>query len=226
MAHLRASSEPNGNPFWSERARGEFQLQISRPRDLDVMSSGPTRDLLPPVPPEREGEWSEGSVSRDPLQDESREGRGRTRSRHADGAVEGRNTGETKRSFRTPPSSWNVSDRGLISQKKTVNEAVGPKTQGPMPMDSSETGEKQQSLEEALGEELVQKLLRENQELKESLRKQQESQKSASSGSWMEVSPQEPAPQTPRAQQQGNRGVRFTPGGTQVPFGTPPTDAE
>ena len=78
MAHLRASSEPNGNPFWSERARGEFQLQISRPRDLDVMSSGPTRDLLPPVPPEREGEWSEGSVSRDPLQDESREGRGRT----------------------------------------------------------------------------------------------------------------------------------------------------
>ena len=114
-----------------------------------------------------------------------------------------------------------MSGRGLMSQEE-LNEVAGPKTQGPMPTESSENGEKQkqQSLEEALGEELVQKLLRENQELK----RQQELQKSGSNGSWMEVSPQEPTPQTPRVERsQENEKARFTPGGTQVPLGTPPS---
>ena len=74
MAHHRAFSEPKGNPFWSDKARDEFQLQISRPKDLDVMDSEVAKGSLPPVPPDREGEWSDGSVARGPLQDESREG--------------------------------------------------------------------------------------------------------------------------------------------------------
>ena len=49
------SLPPSGNPSWSEKTRGEFQLQVNRPSEL------------PPVPAVDERELEE--VSPEPIQD-------------------------------------------------------------------------------------------------------------------------------------------------------------
>ena len=202
MATMRARSEPRplaeGNPFWSERLQNELQLQAMRPLDLSVTSS--PQEVLPPVP---DGDWSEGDGSRmDPEMSAPREvdqrGRRRSRGRRAEGQ---------RAAFQTP-SSWKSSDglmpgrnsEGLMPQQ-SVSEAMGClKTQGPMPSSAEGGGDgeapsQETTLEEAIGEELVQRLLRENQELKDHLKRVSSSGGNISD-TWSNVTPPE-EPKTP-----------------------------
>lgn len=225
---MRARSEPRplaeGNPFWSERLQNELQLQAMRPLDLSVTSS--PQEVLPPVP---DGDWSEGDGSRmDPEMSAPREfdqrGRRRSRGRRAEGQ---------RAAFQTP-SSWKSSDglmpgrnsEGLMPQQ-SVSEAMGClKTQGPMPSSAEGGGDgeapsQETTLEEAIGEELVQRLLRENQELKDHLKRVSSSGGNISD-TWSNVTPPE-EPKTPRGHEvRGGKVQRFTPGGTQVPMVSPP----
>lgn len=79
---------------------------------------------------------------------------------------------------------------------------MGPKTQGPMPeANGSEQGlSAKQTLEEAVGEELDQRLLKENMELKEALLMR----KGTASDSWSDVTPPEPTayPKVPMGKMQ------------------------
>ena len=219
----RALSEPRGNPFWSDRARSEFQLQRQRPLDLPNPTETPVRDEnLPPVPNEL-GEWSDGS-ERNPLQDVSsgnqvRKGRQSSRDRSL------RSDGDSKSdlprgSFQTP-ASWQKSEglmptnREMAVGQESVHEGLKPecameevasglKTEGRMPGATPEA-ESRQTLEQAMGDELVQHLLKENEDLKRNLMEIQSmlarsSSQQPSSGSWSNVSPfVEVAPMTPRA---------------------------
>ena len=221
----RARSEPRasmgGNPFWSQRLQDELQLQAMRPLDLSTRSP---LETLPPVP---DCDWSDGEGSRlDPVQDGSRDagrqGRGRSR---------GPMVGDRRSSFQTP-NSWRSSDgmqgqssEGLMPQHDGSG-SMGLKTQGPMPSngecgDGGDVPSSGKTLEEAIGEELVQKLLRENQELRDHLKKVHSSTGQASD-TWSNVTAPED-PKTPRNGRVGDgRLPRFTPGGTQVPMVSPP----
>ena len=232
----RALSEPRGNPFRSDRARRELHLQSLRPLNLPELSETPVRDeMLPPVPTEL-GEWSDGS-DRNPLQDVSSNAqvqRGRQRSRG--GSM--RSEGDRGRLFRTPESWQRQVNEGLMPT--SVESAGGPRQvseglmpaaalEGEMPGSTPEAGLRKQSLEQAMGEELVQHVLKENQELKTNLMDfrdmlSQRSSQQPSCGSWSNVSQlPEVAPKTPRAVGVNDKNEkRFTPGGTQVPSGTPP----
>ena len=75
------------------------------------------------------------------------------------------------------------------------------------------------ALEEAIGEELVQRLLRENQELKDHLRRVGGSV-GHTSDAWSNVTP--PEEPTRGHEVRGGKVQRFTPGGTQVPMTSPP----
>ena len=245
----RALSEPRGNPFWSDRARSEFQLQRQRPLDLPNPTETPVRDEnLPPVPNEL-GEWSDGS-ERNPLQDVSSSNqvrKGRQSSRDRSLRSDGDSKSDLPRGSFQTPASWQKSE-GLMPTngemavgQESVHEGLKPecameevasglKTEGRMPGATPEA-ESRQTLEQAMGDELVQHLLKENEDLKRNLMEIQSmlarnSSQQPSSGSWSNVSPfVEVAPMTPRAVETCEVGEkRFTPGGTQVPLGPPPDD--
>lgn len=84
------SLPPIGNPFWSDKAQGEFQLQVNRPSEL------------PPVPPVDERELEEGSPM--PVQDLGNR-RSRTPNRGKGRGSEGVRSRNVS-GVRTPPSSW------------------------------------------------------------------------------------------------------------------------
>ena len=239
----RALSEPKGNPFWSDRTQRELQLQSLRPLNLPGLSETPVRDeTLPPVPTEL-GEWSDGS-ERNPLQDVSsgvRAQRGRQRSRGDGLQSEGDRRGDLPSgSFRTP-ESWQVNEGLMPNDDETarrprrVSEGLMPaaameelegglRTEGPGPGATPEEEIGKQTLERAMEAELVQHLLKENQDLKKNLmdfrdRLSQRSSQQPSSESWSLPE----MPKTPRViGVGGNDEKRFTPGGTQVPSGPPP----
>ena len=223
-------SEPKGNPFWSQKLQEEFQLQSLRPAGLPRMAETP-QEVRPPIPPDCEGEWSEPSVAAEPVKDAEgeRSKRGRTRSRGRRLQQEEPQPVETRSgAFRTPPSSWqsSVGTRFL----GTNDLESGPKTQGPMPGDGSVEQElpARQTLEDALGEALVQRLLKENMEMREALRRAGVGSAQETSESWSEVTPPEPvAPRTPKMTMRRRcEKERFTPNGTQVPMTSPPTGDE
>ena len=193
----RALSEPRGNPFWSDRARRELHLQSLQPLNLPELSETPVRDeMLPPVPTEL-GEWSDGS-DRNPLQDVSSNAqvqRGRQRSRGGSMRSEGdRRSDLPNGSFRTP-ESWQVNE-GLMPTNvesaggpRQVSEGLMPaaaveelegelRTEGPMPGSTPEAGLRKQSLEQAMGEELM--------DFRDML--SQRSSQQPSCGSWSNVS--------------------------------------
>ena len=239
----RALSEPRGNPFWSDRAQRELHLHSLRPLNLPELSETPVRDeTLPPVPTEL-GEWSDGS-ERNPLQDVSsgvRAQRGRQRSRGGGLQPEDDRRGDLPSgSFRTP-ESWQVNEGLMPNNDETarrprrVSEGLMPaaameelegglRTEGPGPGATPEEEMGKQTLERAMEAELVQHLLKENQDLKKNLmdfrdRLSQRSSQQPSSESWSLPE----MPKTPRAiGVGGNDEKRFTPGGTQVPSGPPP----
>ena len=215
MAMKRSHSEPRGNPFWSERAADEWLLQQLRPRALPETPSA----MLPPVPPDQPNDWEEKSEegSPEPVNDrqkgspqvvlsEKKEGRGSASSS----------------AFRTP-RSWQLQERGWV-----------PKTQGPMPREEMTRSEgpmekcgvkEDRALEEALEAEMLDQLLRENAALRQKLT---EVQTSKTGSSWSEITGEHEAVTPKRGVTIGlerkEENNKFTPGGTQVPTGPPPSD--
>ena len=91
LAMERASSLPpvtSANPFWSERARDEWQVQAARPEDLPN-----AEDMV------MEGRESGGHQE------------GRERSRDERRTNTGKGRGQKSDMFATPPSSWTFRDQ-------------------------------------------------------------------------------------------------------------------
>ena len=138
--------------------------------------------------------------------------------------------------FRTP-ESWSADggkreEAGVQSQGPLPPEGVAGRTEGWEPGWKEKSSDEE--LQRALEKEMVEKLHRENLELKEVLAEMKEAQLRANSAasSWSEVTgsavdPPPPPPQwqwSPRAERSDRKeGLRFTPGGTRVPS-TPPPD--
>ena len=238
MAQKRASSEPKPNPWWSDGARDEWRLMITRPADLPPVS--PPMGSLPPVPRD---DWDgeemqgtlfdsgsnqlEGMVKADlgVKQGEKRDSRGKGHSDRMLGMGD----------FKTPPSR-SKEDHGSDQEQFHVRreKSDGPRTEGLMPCTpemeaqqvhgSEQAG--QQSLEAALGEEITMQLWEENVRLRAALQRIEEEKKKGSISSWSEVSASQKAEvSTPRRARKKDE-VRWTPNGTQVPLGAPPRDEE
>ena len=211
----RSLSEPRGNPFWSERAADEWLLAQLRPQALPETPSA----VLPPVPPDQPNDWDERTEedSPRPVKDQQRKGSPQavlSEKRSGRGSA-------SSSAFRTP-RSWQRQDSGWVpkSQGAMPKEEV-IRSEGPM----EKAGLKEdRALEEALENEMVEQLVRENAALRQKLT---EMQTSKTGSSWSEVTAGEHEASTPR--RNGNVGFgkksemnRFTPGGTQVPTGPPP----
>ena len=233
MAARRSLSEPRPNPWWSSSAVTEWNLQAARPLDLPAAET--PQDALPPVPRD---EWDEGvgengsgqsQASGVPLTEES-EGLGMKR----DSRGKGRSDNS---SFKTPPSSWQDGE-----DDKSGRKNVGLRTEGPMlfPREMEGRGNErratvgendEQSLEQAIGEEITMQLWKENEMLKAALKEAREEKQKRSLSSWSEVSGgQQVEAVTPRREfrsrvdgrYRADSKIRWTPNGTQVPEGTPP----
>ena len=208
MAQARSSSLPvqwRGNPFWSARLQEELSVRSHRPLDL------------PPVPGGDEEDLEENPV----LQDGGRQGRSKRRmsSREARGGEDRRSGVE---SFCTPEFS----------------EKAMEKTEGRMPSGGSLEEEPTATrgvdeLQRALERELMAQLHEENLKLKMELEKQKER---SSRSSWSAVSPEvsagpaapnstPPRSRTPSRRDWGLDEPRYTPQGTRVPEGPPPSDS-
>ena len=209
MASKRAHSEPRPNPFWSERTMAEFELESRRPLDLPKSSFTPNSGL-PPVP---QDEWDIGGSTPRPVQDL---GKGKGQSSKdldaGDKSMEGKSL--ESGSFKTPPSSWQQHSEGRMPSRE---REYGTKTEGPQP-------ETQSRLERALEEEMFLQLWKENKALKEELEACKKRDQGETS-SWSAVSSAEQV-RTPRRRANGEGNLRYTPGGTQVPPFTPPTEGE
>ena len=207
----RASSIPPNrpNPFWSERAQQNFQLEAARPLEL------------PKVPSDGEETSREGSVkSGRPVQDVER-GRARSRSEQRQESRE-RRFDEGK--YKTPPS-----------EKPGVTSGRGKQTEGKVREKTGKgRGEKREregslELQRELEKEMVMLLRDQNAKLMAEVEelKARSAQASASDQSWSTISPtqatQPEPPQTPRPKPQ-HTGAKYTPGGTRVPEGPPPKD--
>ena len=234
MAMQRARSlEPRANPFWSSRAAGELALRSNRPLGLPET---PDADL-PPVP--HDGDLEGAMETPEKAMDQGKEAGERVLQwRH------GRRSGGDGSSgaFRTP-SSWRRRDDGIWQQSEgempSEEASADVKTEGPTDNLGLEKADRQgsgQSLEDALGREVVEHLLKQNQALLREL-EEIKARSGGGSSSWSEVS--QGAPQTPKRMKNeekvrneggGGRveagGVRKTPGGTQIPQGTPPVDED
>ena len=219
MAQRTTSLPPMGrdgaaiNPFWSRRVREEAGLRILRPADL------------PPVP---HGEEDEQDLSREtdgepraPVENRSDQPRGRSRE-------------QAPVRFSTP-ASWSSAQKQELSGE-------GLRTEGELPFQKGQDhGEEDLQaaggLQRELEKEVVQQLHVENQCLRMQIdRLQAEKRMRETPSSWSAVTPEvehrahEVAPPPPRSRsptrrsKEGLGGLRFTPGGTQVPQGPPPMD--
>lgn len=235
----RAKSEPRRtgddvtavNPFWSERLRENIAVQSSRPRDLPPDDQSFDDDELPP------------------LRDESGSGKGRGERVATSGAS---GSGQ----FVTPPSrkSWRraVGDAGVAEPRNHGRQTEGSmpveepattdvKSMGRLPMGNDEIGDDENDDEDGLKRALEQAMFTQLQEqnarlLEEISRLKGQGQRSSgSTGSWSEVTPDEPskrkrAPPTrddgggspSRPGTSGPNEARFTPNWTRVPNGEPP----
>ena len=189
------------NPFWSRRTSAEWRLAQARPDHL-----------LPPVP----GSDEEGEVGVDDSC------RGRSRSRHGE-AHHGEPSGMV---FTTPPS-WSMDiPQGEMRAKGKGGVRPGSQTEGLMSFE--EEGEEHvawstshvDDLQRSLEEEVVRKLHEENVRLKAEVQRLQVEQH-PSTASWSEVSEVPPPP--PRSVWDE---VRYTPNGTRIPSGPPPSAGE
>ena len=212
------------NPFWSEGVRREMAIRAARPDHL------PTHVESPAVP------------TPEPIRDDVTIGKGR-------GVMSSGKMG----AFSTPPSRavWPDDVSGRLGmqgrQLETGRQTEGAmpsevenvsKTMGPVPSQQQDFTELQRSLEI----EVVSQLRDQNAKLLAELERLRK-QSNGSTSSWSEVdgagqpSGVSPSPattsgvrqgyHTPRAQvDDGNSTKRFTPGGTQIPDGTPPTEAK
>ena len=207
------------NPFWSEKLQGELDLRVLRPTNL------------PPVPGD-DSEVGRGLDGEMELPISDREGsrkevRGRLRSRDPEGS---RLVGE---GFETP-ASWRRHGKDVTPTEQLGGE-VGRRSEGEMPYVDDDQG---QSLERALEKELVSKLHSENQRLKKELEEMQLRQRVQSSrvtpSSWSAVTPEDeggiPPPPPRRSRSPVRRGqcglgdvAKYTPNGTRVPDGPPPS---
>ena len=225
------SSEPRANPFWSSIAAGEFALRSNRPLALPET---PDADL-PPVP--HDGDL-EGTMETPGEATGQRSGTGEKvlQWRHGRRSADGGSSG----AFRTP-NSWRRREDGIWQQSEgempSEEASADVKTEGPVDklgLDEEEQQRSGSSLEDALGREVVEHLLKQNQALLREL-EEIKARSGGGSSSWSEVS--QGAPQTPtrmkneekvRNEGGGGRveagGVGKTPGGTQIPQGTPPMD--
>ena len=228
MAVVRSKSDSGisevrtPNPFWSSRAALEWELQKARPEHLPEV-----RDL-PPVP------GSDGEEERC----EEEPGRGRSRSRpggesrqHSEGLV-----------FATP-ASWEATGQSGNEIRGKGGSRLGPRTEGPMRMEEEETYEKNglkerekiakgrssselDELQRSLEEEMVFRLHEENMKLKAEVKRLQEIEGQQSASSWSEVSPGEADRREVPPPPPGVKGwdeIRYTPNGTRIPSGPPPT---
>ena len=232
----RSSSMPprmEGNPFWSERAQEEHQIQLARPDELPPQNGSP-QEVHEAVVDENPNRESQG------IRSEERE---RSRDRKRD--IVGKGRGQ-KPEFSTPPSSWTV--RNLSNGQGSVSRTV---------LEGRDAGDENMSLQRELEKEMCEYLQGENQRLKmeiETLRMQKELQKEmdekrkrdmekerkelqdrieqvrkTQSSTWSEVSHGSgdgpfPPPSTPRQRSfwKTPEEARFTPQGTRVPDGPPP----
>ena len=205
MAHRTASLPPSlgdaVNPFWSERLQAELELRKKRPNELPPVPGG---EDDPDLAKESENEGI-------PVEDGTSSRARRPRSREP-----------APMRFSTP-ASWS-------SGQKEVDRS-GLKTQGEMPVDPQAMDQEEtDGLQRELEKEVVQQLHVENQRLRMEIEKLQSGRKSQETpSSWSAVTPEiGPAPprsRSPVRRQDGEKnGLRFTPGGTQVPEGRPPDD--
>ena len=218
----RASSLPpvvSANPFWSERARDEWQIQAARPQEL------PNHEEMA-------------------IEDESRPrgGEGRTpRSREPRRTSTGKGRGTKSETFATPPSRAVRGVRGgegsqeihgdgsrmTELQRELEKEMVG--------LLHGENIRLKREVEDLKSQRRAQEAedLRQKQELeKERLELEKlrmEMAQGGKSSSWSEVSPSqelpEPPPSTPKQASvwtSPEEDARYTPQGTRVPSGPPP----
>ena len=227
MATRRARSVPGEgtvNPFWSLRAQEEARVQALRP--LDLPEDEGTEAVRQPVPDDDELEEER------PIGDGSEEGQG----------TRGRSTSRTER-FATPASwrqSTGLGPRTSGAMPEEVPDQGHGKTEGLLPGGPAfrlVQDQVEMDLQRMLEREVVQKLHEENLALKQQvagmMKERGKGQGSnMESSSWSEVTATDGKDirmDTPRRLSgDGGRGVqdrrRYTPGGTQVPLGTPPDD--
>ena len=194
------------NPFWSEKTRDEWAVRYHRPTDL------------PPVPGGDDGDLEEESQA---LQDggaDGRVGRSKRRNLSRDG---GRAIGVEQ--FSTP-ASWEETSK--LSEKGAV------KTEGRMPSVDEQHPCQTDDLQRSLEKELLAQLHEENVRLKQELERHKER---SSRSSWSAVSPVEsavpvaptstpPRSRTPTRREKEKDDARYTPQGTRVPDGPPPSE--
>ena len=223
-----------GNPFWSERARDELRLQMSRPEDLPADGQGQ------PVPGDDEevGRQLEEDSGLEAMENGSEGGsRGEPRQERRRGRARSRLGTPTMETTFTTPESW--TNQGAVNR--------GPlRTAGMMPVDSGGGsrpggGEPLRSqgvafsadregddLQREVEKEMVQTLLEENEQLKHQMGQMKEWMKKIEEKSgysdWSEVTVESPRAKRERAH--GVEALRYTPNGTQVPAGPPPVGGD
>ena len=172
---------------------------------------------MPPVPGgEDDPDLSvESDASKIPMEDGSSMGVRRKKER-------GRSREVASGRFSTP-ASWSSLQRDAGPS--------GLKTEGEMPSRSDEAEQSGlDGLQRELEKQVVQQLRLENQRLRMEVEKLQAGKKAEeTASSWSAVTPEvTPAPPRSRSPMRKNydekEGLRFTPGGTQVPVGQPPDD--
>ena len=186
---------------------------LRRSRPLTLPTSGTPDAELPPVP--RDGFDGIDELSPSQVAEESMGEMGSQPIR------QGRSGGGSSSAFRTP-RSWRQTD-GVWKQHQSegrMPDETHLRTEGPANQVGSEEEKNQgATLEQALEREMVELLVKQNQQLQQELKELKEMKSHAGTSSWSEVTPVEP--QTPVTG--GNRiQSRFTPGGTKVPDDTPP----
>ena len=209
MAVRRSASEPRGNPFWSQKAVLEMQLREARPQELPEASN----EELPPVPKDDGWEGS-GEETPVPVQGPLGEAEGVRKGKGGDFSAASK---QSRRSteYQTPGSGRKTAGEMPVSEP---GDAMGLKTQGPEPQLRDET------VEGALETMMYEQLLMENRALREALSRSQEAA-GGSGTSWSAVSQaQDDGMETPRRGSSERKTTRYTPGGTQVPAGTPPEE--
>ena len=225
---MRASSVPgamvrraaDGNPVWSDKAKGEWQLRRNWPEDLE--------QVLPPVPGDDDTVQQEleevlqdrGSAAPGQGSKWRRRSRSPVRLEKFSTPASWVNHGQEglRSSGRMPPSGG--SGATSTSQATARAKEEGECSEGPWPP------EDQEGIQRALEKEIVEHLHKENQRLKRCI---EELKKKSEKGSWSEVSQTGMSdPLTPRQIRHGapEEQDRYTPGGTKVPPGPPPEDDE
>ena len=239
MSMVRASSTPaNGNPFWSDKVRGEWELAQSRPENLPIPHDNDLEDPKESIPLEK----GEAAVKR---KERSRSGeRGRGKGRGATGSE----------AFRTPPGKIEELDEieesggrgrwgtGRSKPKESLEEAMSREVEEWMRREAIEMSLRERQEYEKNQQQVLQmkeenmailreqnrKLLDEVERLRLEKRVMAYKNEKQSSGvsEWSAISPEVPMAQSPvKGEEPVEKSFwRFTPGGTRIPDGPPPPD--